>query len=177
MKTNYSILFIISLLFFSQQTFCQGEVVKDSDIKLAAKEIMNNATTCALITLDKNGAPRARTMDPFPVEDDFTVWFGTNSNSRKVLQIKSDPRVTLYYLNEESTGYIVISGIATLVVDHEIKDSYWKERWEAFYPENRENYLLIKVEPIWMEVLSPSNNIFNDSITWQPPIVDFDSIN
>lgn len=174
MKPNFSILFIITLLLFSQQTFCQNKAVTDSDIKLAAKEIINAATTCALITVDKDGAPRARTMDPFPVEDDFTVWFGTNSQSRKVQQIKNDPRVTLYYLDEESTGYVIINGIATLVNDQESKDNYWKESWQSFYPENRENYLLIKVTPYWMEVLSPKHKILNDPITWQPPIIHFD---
>jgi len=47
MKTNLSILFIIILLFLSQQAFCQGEVVSDSDIKIAAKGIIDSATTCA----------------------------------------------------------------------------------------------------------------------------------
>ena len=55
-------------------------------------EIMSAAGTCTLITLDQEGRPRARVMDAFLPEDDFTVWFGTNPKSRKVAQIKNDPR-------------------------------------------------------------------------------------
>lgn len=46
----------------------------------AAKEIMQNANTCALITIDDEGRPRVRTMDSFPPEENLTVWFGTNIN-------------------------------------------------------------------------------------------------
>jgi general stress protein 26 len=176
MKPNLSILLIVILFFLSQQTFSQNKTVTDSDIKLVAKEIMNSGITCALITVDKDGAPRARTMDPFSVGDDFIVWLGTNSQSRKVQQIKDNPRVTLYYLNKESSGYVVIDGVASLVNDQKSKDAYWKESWKSFYSETRENYLLIKVTPNWMEILSPPNMIFNDPITWQPPIIVFDSI-
>lgn len=140
-----------------------------------AKQIIDNAGTCALITIDNTGSPRARAMDPFPVEEDFTIWFGTNSNSRKVDQIKNDPRVTLYYLDNDASGYVVISGEATLIDDNELKSKYWKESWKDFYPENRENYLLIKVTPLWLEVLSPPNNVFNDTYTWEPPVVKFES--
>jgi len=154
--------------------FCQ---IQDNSYKekleSVAKDIINNAKSCALISIDKEGAPRVRTMEPFPVEDDFTVWFGTNSNSRKVEQIKNDARVTLYYLEKEDAGYVVISGIATLVNDEFYKNKYWKKSWEAYYQENKENFSLIKVTPIWMEILSPPNNIYNDSVTWTPPVVRF----
>ncbi|GAG99038.1 unnamed protein product [marine sediment metagenome] len=76
----------------------------------AAKEIMTAAGNCALITLDDEGVPRVRAMDPFAPEDDLTVWFGTNSRSRKVDQIKKDPRVSLYYLDKDASGYVIIHG-------------------------------------------------------------------
>ena len=141
----------------------------------AAKEIMTEASTCALITLDEEGRPRVRVMDPFAPESDLKVWFGTNPNSRKVKQIRNDPRVTLYYLDVDASGYVMIHGIAQLVNDQEEKETRWKEDWEAFYPDRPEGYLLIKVTPQWMEILSYSRGIFGDSTTWQPPIVTFDS--
>ena len=52
---------------------------------------MISAKTCALITLDSEGRPRVRVMDPFIPENDFTVWFGTNPKTRKVEQIKNNP--------------------------------------------------------------------------------------
>ena len=165
-------------MLFPLKGFSQNKVSRDStDNKLisAAKEIMNLAGTCALITLDEEGRPRVRAMDPFAPEDDLTVWFGTNSKSRKVNQIKKDPRVTLYYLDSDVSGYVMIHGIAKLVDDEEEKEKWWKDKWEAFYLKNKENYLLIKVSPVWMEISSTPRSIFGDTITWQPPKVIFDS--
>ena len=113
----------------------------DKKIKEAARKIMTSVETCALITLDKEGRPRARAMDPFAPEDDFTVWFGTNANSRKVAQIKNDPRVTLYYLENNDAGYLMIYGTAELIDDAKEKEKRWKPEWEAFYPNDRKDYL------------------------------------
>lgn len=165
------ILFILPFFSFGQDT----EALDHSNDKLVsvAREIMNSVSTCALITLDDEGRARVRAMDPFSPEDDLIVWFGTNINSRKVDQIKKDPRVTLYYLDADATGYVMIYGIAELVDDQKEKEKRWKKEWDAFYPNKAENYLLIKVSPIWMEVSSIPRGIFSDTITWQPPIVDF----
>lgn len=168
----FPVLFILPFLSFSQDT----ETLDHSNNKLVsvAREIMTSAGTCALITLDDEGRARVRAMDPFTPEEDLIVWFGTNSNSRKVDQIKKDPRVTLYYLDADASGYVMIYGIAELVDDQKEKEKRWKKEWDAFYPNKAENYLLIKVSPIWMEVSSTPRGIFSDTITWQPPIVIFD---
>ncbi len=142
----------------------------------AAKEIMIAAGNCALVTLDSEGRPRIRTMDPFTPDEDLTVWLGTNPKSRKVEQIKNDPRVTLYYFDKAAAGYVMIHGNALLVNDIDVKKVRWKENWNAFYPDKNENYLLIKVSPYWMEVVSYMHGIAGDSISWTPPKVYFKSV-
>jgi len=139
----------------------------------AAKEIINSGGSCALITIDDEGVPRVRAMDPFAPEKDLTVWFGTNSKSRKVDQIKKDPRVTIYYLDKDGSGYVIVQGVARLVNEQKEKEKRWKVEWEAFYPDKNEDYLLIEVTPLWMEVLSPPRGISADPVTWQPPVVTF----
>ncbi len=126
-------------------------------------------------SLDENNLPMVRTMDPFPPESDFTVWFGTNAKSRKVNQIKTNPNVTLYYLDKDASGYVVIHGKAQLVDDDKEKEKHWKVEWESFYPNKSEDYLLIKVTPLRMEVLSTTRGITGDPKTWQTPVVIFDS--
>ncbi len=137
-------------------------------------EIMSATGTCTLITLDQEGRPRARVMDAFLPEDDFTVWFGTNPKSRKVSQIKNDPRVTLFYLDQDASGYVMIHGQAQIVDDPIAKQERWKDEWEAFYQNREEAYLLIKVTPEWMEVVSNTRNIVGDPLSWEPQKVIFD---
>ncbi|MEL4455226.1 pyridoxamine 5'-phosphate oxidase family protein [Lutimonas vermicola] len=157
---------------FSQDK--ESKIPLNITITHAAREIMSAAGTCTLITLDQEGRPRARVMDAFLPEDDFTVWLGTNSKSRKVTQIKNDPRVTLFYLDQDASGYVMIHGQAQIVDDPIEKQERWKEEWEAFYQNKEEAYLLIKVTPEWMEVISNTRNIVGDPLSWEPQKVLFD---
>ena len=62
----------------------------------------------------------------------MTVWVATNTRSRKVQEIRRDPRVCLYYADHsKATGYVALSGRAVLVEDmNEIqkrKRAYWDQ--------------------------------------------------
>ena len=180
MKTLRNFQFIVFLIIFLVPFKCFSQKIEAKDTtknKLisAAREIMVSASTCALITLDKEGRSRVRTMDPFSPENDLTVWFGTNSKSRKVNQIKQDQRVTLYYLDSDASGYVMLYGLAELVNDQSEKEKRWKDEWEDFYPNNKEDYLLIKVVPEWIEISSVKRGIVGDTITWQPQSIVFNS--
>jgi len=174
---KFTVLLVLVLVLSPFAGTCQTVEKDSTTLKLtrAAREIMTASKTCALITLDSEGRPRVRAMDPFPPDSNFTVWFGTNPNSRKVEQIKNDPRVTLYYLDSDSSGYVMVHGKATLVNDPKEKETHWKDAWKAFYPNKPEGYLLIKVSPEWMEVLSMTRGIAGNPTTWEPPQVVFDS--
>ena len=177
-KRNYFTIYIPLLLFISFNSFSQDTVPKEFSkvtLRSAARDIIKDAGVCALITLDEQGLPSTRVMDPFLPEDDFTVWLGTNPHSRKVKQIKSNPKVTLYYLDKNSSGYVVIQGIATLVNEQASKDKWWKTEWDAFYPNNSDAYQLIKISPKRLEVISYTHNIIGDPKTWEVPVVIFNS--
>lgn len=172
-RTQISFLIGLFLLTYSGCTQIEKENNTNGKIIKAAKEMMQDTNTCALITIDIEGRPRVRTMDPFPPEKDFTVWFGTNIHSRKVGQIKKNNRVTLYYLDKDATGYVTIHGTAEIVNDSSSKEKYWKEAWKNFYPVYPEGYALIKVTPLWMEVISETRGILGDDKTWQPQKITF----
>jgi hypothetical protein len=55
------------------------------------------------------------------------------------------------------------------------KEQRWKTEWEAFYPDDRENCLLIQIIPKWMEVVSYAHRIIGDPTSWEPPKVIFNS--
>ena len=84
--------------------------------------------------------------------------------------------MTLYYLEPNGSGYVMLHGLATLVNDQAEKDKRWKAEWEAFYPNKQDDYLLIKISPQWLEVISYSYGILGDPDTWEPPKVLFNQI-
>lgn len=160
------------LILLAPLTHGQQGPSKDALIS-AAREIMINARYCALITNDSAGGTHARTMDPFPPEADMTVWFGTNPRSRKVREIRRHPRVTLYYFVREDQAYVALTGTARLVNDPKEKANRFKDDWKAFYPDRARDYLLIKVTPEKLEVVSVKKGIVGDARTWQTPTVFF----
>ena len=138
-------------------------------LKEIAKELMVNAESAALITVDSIGVTHVRAMDPFLPEDNFTVWMGTNPKSSKVSQIKKNNLVSLYYFDKESAGYITLQGVATIVNTREKKDRYWKKEWKNFYKNTTTDYILIKFVPNKATIISEKHQVLGDSITWEAP--------
>ena len=139
----------------------------------AARNIIAEVPYCTLITLDTTGHPSARIMDPFPPEKNMDIWLGTNKYSRKVRQIKKDSRVTLFYEAPNGAGYVLIKGKAYLVDDPVKKKTYWKNEWDRFYSDQKEEFILIKVIPHRLELLDYKNGIVGNFKTWAVPYVGF----
>jgi len=141
----------------------------------AAREIMAAARYCDLVTVAEDGRPQARIVDPFAPEDDFTVWAATRPMTRKVAQIRAHPQATLLWFDRESLSYVTLLGDAELVDDPAEKAARWKPEWAGFYEdENRgDDYLLIRVRPRRIEVVSFGRGIESDPVTWLPTAVDF----
>ena len=167
-KTSFLLSLVLALA-------SSGQSQEPSREKLiaTAREIMVTARYCALITLDSSGRPQARTLDPFAPDENMVVWLGTNPRSRKVAAIRRNPRVTLYYFDRESQAYVAITGIARLINDSKAKLKWWKDEWQAFYPNRTKDYLLIRVEPEKLEVVNVKKGIVGDPHTWKPPSVTF----
>ncbi|HNX96440.1 MAG TPA: pyridoxamine 5'-phosphate oxidase family protein [Candidatus Aminicenantes bacterium] len=144
--------------------------VEREPVLAAARAIMNAQKYCALITLDEAGRPQARTMSPFPPEEDMSVYMATNTCSRKIEQIRKNPRVTLYYADHaKAAGYVCLTGRAVLVDD--MKEIVKRKRayWDQSFP-GLKNIVLIKVVPEQLDVLDYEGIRVNET-TWRTPSV------
>ena len=112
-------------------------------------------------------------MDAFAPDENMSVWFGTNPLSRKVREIRRNPRVTLYYFDRENQAYVTLHGLARLVNDPQEKLRHWKDDWKAFYPDRPKGYLLIEVRPLRLEVVNVKTGIVGKSRAWAPPSITF----
>jgi general stress protein 26 len=146
--------------------------VKDDSMIIAEREIMGAQKYCALVTIYSSGRANIRTMNPFPPEQDMTVWMATNSRSRKVKEIRNNSKVVLYYANHsQATGYVAITGRAELVDDMEEKMKRKRDYWPQAFPDWK--YLvLIKVIPEKLEVIDYKHQLVNAPDSWDPPSVE-----
>jgi general stress protein 26 len=136
----------------------------------AARRMMIETRYCALITIGTDGQPQARTIDPSPPDERMVVTFATNPATRKVRQIERDPRVTLYYFDPVSPGYVTVIGTARLATQKR-----WLEKWTPFYPGGAGGALVYEVTPVRIEVVDVARGIMGDATTWKPPSIEMNS--
>lgn len=137
-----------------------------------ARQVMNAARFCTMITLGDLGAPQARVVDPLEPDSRFVVYIATNPKSRKVAEIRKDPRVTLLYFDSGRSAYVTLIGRAALVEGAE-KTGHRKPDWEAFFPASKpEAYTLYRIVPTRVEVVSAKDGLSGDPATWRPEIVE-----
>jgi general stress protein 26 len=139
-------------------------------ILTAARQIIGQARYATFVTIDPAGQPHARIVDPFPPEQDFAIWIGTNAATRKVAHIASERRVTLLYFDPPRQHYVSVHGTAAAVRDREAKTRRFKPEWRAFYASGADgdDYVLIKVTATRLEVVAESLGMTNDPRTWRP---------
>jgi general stress protein 26 len=139
----------------------------------SARELIGTLKFCALITVDANGQPQVRTMNPFPPEDDMSVWMATTTKSRKYAEIQKNPRVTLYYANHaEATGYVSLAGKAVLLDDMQEILKRKRAYWDQAFP-GLKNLVLIQVVPERLEVVYYKDSLPSDPVTFAPTAIDF----
>lgn len=143
-----------------------------TSILTAAREVMLASRYCALVTISEEGRAQARTMDPSSPDGDMVVTFVTKPSTRKVAEIARDPRVTLYYFDEASPGYVTILGLARAIGDVEEKQRRWLEKWTPHYPGGASSAAMYEVIPERIEVVSIAHGIVGDEMHWTPPAVD-----
>jgi general stress protein 26 len=143
-------------------------------IVAAARDIIGKARYATLVTVDRQGQPQARVVDPFAPDEDWSIWFATNPLTRKVAEITAQPRATLLYFDASRSSYVTVVGAARLVRDEAEKAKRWKDDWKPFYKNaNRgDDFLLIKIEPERLELVSPVLGMNNDPANWRPVMLN-----
>jgi general stress protein 26 len=172
MKAKYILITGIILISSSMPVKIHAQAVFNRDtILVAAREIINKTTYCALVTIDSTGQPQIRTMNPFPVTDGFIIWFATSRSSRKAREIKSDPRVCVYYADHiTAIGYVNITGTAEVIDDKELLMKMKRDYWDGI-PDWQSKFVLIRVMPKTIEVINYKHGLNNDPVTFRAPSI------
>ena len=118
------------------------------EIKRASLELLDSAEAAYVTTIDGDGRPQTRCMfnlrnkNTFPKlieifnehQEDFMIYFSTNTSSEKVMQIRKNPTVCVYYCRPEDFHGMMLSGDMEIVDDPKVKEALWHDGWERYYP-------------------------------------------
>lgn len=121
-----------------------------------AKATLDTADFCFLITQAEAGGTSARLMQHVKPDVDLTLWFGTSIASRKIREVRSDPRATVTCLDPRRPAYAVLVGAVAIVEHVEQWRRYWRDDWQTFWPEGPSacDYVLLRFACERVEVLS-----------------------
>ena len=106
-----------------------------SDERKLVSLMKENSPHAYLATSDGD-QPRVRPVSPI-VEDNMSVWVTTYSTSRKVKQIRQNPRICLAFVEQpDGDKAAIVVGEAHIMPDIEEKRRVWKlvtfDLWEHF---------------------------------------------
>jgi len=166
--------FIIFLLLFSCQnsnnttTFRNDFNKEELQILQMGRKIIENAYFGSFSSLDNEGFPKIRVVEAFFPDEKWNIYIGTNSRSRKVKEILHNPKTALHYFNKSQLAYLSLYGETYIVKDTLLREKYWKESWQKFYPNKEKDYLLLKFVPKKIEMINISKAYVGDSLTWEP---------
>jgi general stress protein 26 len=126
-------------------------------------ELMDLSEACYLTTIDNDGYPQTRAMlnlrngNQFPglIElfnnnhSNFLVYFTTNLSSQKVVQIRLNPAVSVYYCKPDEWRGLMLGGDIEMITKKEIKDELWQSNWNMYYPKGPEDpdYTILSLKP------------------------------
>jgi general stress protein 26 len=87
-----------------------------------------------LATNGDDGHPNVRAMIKMENEGLETVWFSTNTSSRKVAQLRENPRACVYFVDFSKWMGLMLVGTIEVLQDPESRRRLWREGYEKYYP-------------------------------------------
>jgi general stress protein 26 len=125
------------------------------------REMMAAVPYCFFMTQNGNGRINARLMQPFPPEEDLTLYFGTSPNSRKAADIRANQRVSVAFQSNQENAYVTLNGSARLIDNLADRQRYWLAEWQPFFPygPDGDDYVLIRFAPDRIETLNFARGI------------------
>lgn len=141
---------------------------REDTLLKTGREIIKNAYFAQFASVNKEGMPKIRVIEPFAPDKEWNVFFGTNPRSRKVKEIKNHPQSALHYFDKARLAYVSLYGKAYIENDSLLRKKYWKESWKSFYPDKEKDFMLIRFVPEKMELIHLTKGFSGDSLTWKP---------
>lgn len=81
-----------------------------------------------------NGYPNIKAMIKVETEGIKTIWFSTNTSSKRVSQFKQNKKACVYFANQDNFKGLMLVGDIEVLSDIESKKRLWREGCEIYYP-------------------------------------------
>lgn len=130
-------------------------------------ELIKLADNAFLTTIDSKGYPSTRAVfnirniNRFPwvanfmkqYENDFTLFFTTNTSSAKISHIMNNPRVSVYFCDTDMFKGFMCQGEIEIVTEKADRDALWHDDWNMYYPGGKDggDYTVLRLKPNYIK--------------------------
>ena len=113
--------------------------------------LVTRSPVAMLGTNGDNGHPNIRAMIKVKSEMLETIWFSTNTSSRKMEHIGRDPRACVYFVDFERWMGLMLVGTVEILQDAKSKHWLWQKGWERYYPRGVDDpdYSVLRFRTRW----------------------------
>jgi len=134
-----------------------------NEVKKLSAELIENSLVAYFSTIDFNGFPITRALlntrykKRYPefsdfynkLDDNYVLYFSTNTSSSKIEHIKENPKVSVYFCDPEDFKGVMFSGDIEIVEDMNIKREFWLDRSKRYYPKGLDDpdYTILRFKP------------------------------
>ena len=124
-------------------------------------DLVNRSTIAMLGTNGDEGYPNIRAMIKMENEGLKTIWFSTNTSSRKIPQLEKSPKACVYFVDFDKWMGLMLVGTTEIRKDSESRKRLWREGYEKYYPKgvNDPNYSVLRLTTQWGRYYHSLNHI------------------
>ncbi|MCX7708507.1 MAG: pyridoxamine 5'-phosphate oxidase family protein [Clostridia bacterium] len=86
-------------------------------------------------SIGEDAYPNQKCMFNMESEGLKTIWFGTNTSSKRVAQFRKNPKASVYFVDFDGFRGLMLVGDMEVLEDLESKKRLWREGYEMYYPQ------------------------------------------
>lgn len=97
-------------------------------------ELVNRSTFAMLGSNGNEGYPNIKAMFKMENQGLKEIWFSTNTSSKRVAQLKENPKACVYFADFEKFEGLMLTGKIDVLQDEESRKRLWRDGCEKYYP-------------------------------------------
>lgn len=124
--------------------------INNSEAIEKIKELAKKAETCLFCTKIETGKSfSTRPMSAQQVDDNGNLWFLSDKDSTKNMELKNDDHVQLLFSGSSHSDFLSVYGTATILYDKEKIKELWEPIVKAWFKEGKDDpqISVIKIMP------------------------------
>jgi len=130
----------------------------------AIKESLKLAEKSEIVMLGSNGVngyPHIKAMIKRENEGIGTIWFSTNTSTKRVPQVMKDPKTCVYFVDFDQWKGLMLVGTIEVLQDAESKKRLWEESDRRYYPKGvtDPDYTVLRFTAEWGNYYHKISNV------------------